>query len=121
MTPPRITPTSVTVLAPDPHALAAFYARLLDTEVVDSDPDLAQVRTPTLTINLEREEHWQRPVWPAESGRPASTVHLDLRVEDLVAATAWATECGAALDDVQPQEDVRVMRDPAGHPFCLFL
>ena len=25
------------------------------------------------------------------------------------------------LDEFQPQEGVRVYRDPAGHPFCLFL
>ena len=26
-----------------------------------------------------------------------------------------------ALADFQPQDDVRVCLDPAGHPFCLFL
>jgi hypothetical protein len=26
-----------------------------------------------------------------------------------------------ALADFQPQEDVRVLFDPVGHPFCLFL
>jgi hypothetical protein len=28
---------------------------------------------------------------------------------------------GARLADVQPQDDVRVMLDPAGHPFCLYV
>ena len=32
----------------------------------------------------------------------------------------WAIAAGAILADVQPQEHVRVMLDPAGHPFCLF-
>jgi hypothetical protein len=27
----------------------------------------------------------------------------------------------SALADFQPQDDVRVCLDPAGHPFCLFL
>jgi hypothetical protein len=48
-------------------------------------------------------------------------VHLDIRVGDLEPAVAWATEAGAVLAGYQPQEDVRVMLDPAGHPFCLFL
>jgi hypothetical protein len=25
------------------------------------------------------------------------------------------------LADVQPQDDVRVLFDPSGHPFCLFV
>ena len=74
-----------------------------------------------MSINVEREAHWQQPVWPAEPGRPLSTQHLDLHVDDLDEAAAWAQECGARLADVQPQDDVRVMLDPAGHPFCLFL
>ncbi|WP_406396104.1 VOC family protein [Streptomyces sp. NBC_00887] len=28
---------------------------------------------------------------------------------------------GATLEEHQPQEGVRVFRDPHGHPFCLFL
>jgi hypothetical protein len=28
---------------------------------------------------------------------------------------------GAVLAEVQPQDDVRVLFDPSGHPFCLFL
>ena len=29
-------------------------------------------------------------------------------------------ERGATLAGFQPQEDVRVLYDPAGHPFCLY-
>lgn len=47
--------------------------------------------------------------------------HLDIAVGDLDASVAWATDAGAALADYQPQDDVRVLLDPAGHPFCLFL
>ena len=28
---------------------------------------------------------------------------------------------GATVAELQPQADVRVHLDPAGHPFCLFL
>jgi len=33
---------------------------------------------------------------------------------------AWAVEAGATIADHQSQQGVRVMLDPAGHPFCLF-
>ena len=47
--------------------------------------------------------------------------HLDIWVEDLDEAVVWAVDAGATLADYQPQEDVRVMLDPEGHPFCLFV
>lgn len=43
-------------------------------------------------------------------------MHLDLQVTD-----RGAVALGATVADVQPQEHVRVMRDPAGHLFCLCL
>ena len=46
--------------------------------------------------------------------------HLDLWVDDLDVAAAWAIECGASEHPHQPQETVRVMSDPHGHPFCVF-
>lgn len=117
---PRLTATSVTIMAPDPQALADFYARLLGVEVADREPDWAQLRTDTMTINVELEQQWSTPAWPAERGRQRSTQHLDVWVDDLDEAEAWAVECGARRAGAQPQVDVRVMLDLAGHPFCLF-
>jgi hypothetical protein len=48
-------------------------------------------------------------------------LHLDLEVDDLEAATDYALSVGAELAEVPPQADVRVLLDPAGHPFCLYL
>jgi hypothetical protein len=48
-------------------------------------------------------------------------LHLDIEVDDLAAAVRLAVEAGATVADFQPQEDVRVCLDPAGHPFCLFV
>lgn len=47
-------------------------------------------------------------------------MHLDIEVGDLRAAVDHALELGATLADFQAQEDVRVLFDPAGHPFCLY-
>ncbi len=130
---PRLQLTSVTIGAPDPRALAASYARLLDTEVHDSESPRpgeppkagwAQLRTTgdrgSITTNVEYEACWQTPVWPAQPGSPAATQHLDIHVDDLASAADWALACGATLADSQPDADICVLFDPAGHPFCLF-
>ena len=42
----------------------------------------------------------------------------------VAAGGAWAIECGATEAEHQPQDRnhsrLRVMLDPAGHPFCLW-
>jgi hypothetical protein len=133
MTAPRLRATSITVSAPDPIALARFYSRLLDRPVTSEfgprpgEPETAgwaQIRAPDgsgePTLNFEFEREWAPPVWPSEPGAQHATQHLDIRAEDLEAAVEHAIVAGAALAPVQPQEHVRVLFDPAGHPFCLF-
>ncbi len=61
-----------------------------------------------------------RPAYPAADGGQSATQHLDIAVADLDETVRWAIAVGAILADGQPQQDVRVMPDPAGHPFCLF-
>jgi hypothetical protein len=46
-------------------------------------------------------------------------MHFDFQVDDLDSAVAEAVALGATLAAYQPQENVRVLLDPAGHPFCL--
>jgi hypothetical protein len=48
-------------------------------------------------------------------------LHLDIEVDDLESAVAQAVAAGAEVADFQPQDDVRVCLDPAGHPFCLWV
>lgn len=125
---------AVTIGAPDPRALAAFYVRLLGWTLTANDPPRpgqppedgwAQVSPPdgvaAPTLSFEFEPDYVPPTWPSTAGRPQIMEHLDIAVGDLDASVAWATEAGATLADYQPQADVRVMLDPAGHPFCLFL
>jgi Glyoxalase-like domain len=38
----------------------------------------------------------------------------------VASGVAWAVEAGATLASYQPQEHVRALLDPAGHPLCLF-
>ncbi len=110
--------------APDGPALAHFYARLLDWQVFSEDADGAAVAPSAEAgyyLSTQTEQHYVRPVWPAKPGEPQMSMHLDIEVDDLDQAVAHAVSLGAELPDHQPQETVRVLLDPAGHPFCLYL
>jgi catechol 2,3-dioxygenase-like lactoylglutathione lyase family enzyme len=114
---------SATVLgAPDPRALGAFYARLLGWTVVTNESGWVRVRPPSgeTGLSFQAESDYVKPVWPPRPGEQQMMSHLDIGVDDLEAGVAWAIAGGATLAEFQPQEHVRVMLDPAGHPFCLF-
>ena len=72
-------------------------------------------------LAFQTEKHYVRPVWPAVVGQPQMSMHLDIEVDDLDEAMVYAVECGVEVATYQPQGTVRVMLDPAGHPFCLYL
>lgn len=110
--------------APDARELAHFYQRLLGWQIfneADDWVDLAPSETAGYNLAFATEEKYVRPVWPTEDGKPQMAMHLDIAVDDLEAAVAYAVGVGAELASYQPQEKVRVMLDPAGHPFCLYL
>lgn len=107
--------------APDPGALARFYAELLDWHLGHSEPGTAVVaaspRGPFLVFQLA--EDYSPPVWPPAEGQQRPMMHFDFQVGDLDEAVAEALALGATLAPHQPQDNVRVLFDPAGHPFCL--
>ncbi len=115
----------------NPIALAEFYERFLGWPIVHREgpqpgnPSVdgwAMLRSPTgdQKIEVQWEPHYRAPTWPSETGEPTMMVHMDIGVENLKDSVAWALEQGARLAGHQPQEDVRVLLDPDGHPFCLF-
>jgi hypothetical protein len=109
---------------PDVPTLARFYANLLDWRIFNEDAEGAAVAPSEdagYYISVQYESLYVRPVWPAIEGQPQMSMHLDVEVEDLDAAVAHAVEAGATLAQYQPQETVRVLLDPVGHPFCLYL
>jgi predicted enzyme related to lactoylglutathione lyase len=107
--------------APDPSALARFYAELLGWPVGHEEPGTAILAAPEGSIYLvfQQAEGYQVPVWPPVDGRQRTMMHFDFQVGDLESAVADAVALGATLATEQPQPNVRVMIDPAGHPFCL--
>jgi hypothetical protein len=68
---------------------------------------------------FQRAEDYEPPVWPPAAGEQRTMMHLDIEVGDLEAAVADAVALGARVADFQPRDNVRVLLDPAGHPFCL--
>ena len=109
--------------APDARELAHFYQRLLGWKIFnesDGWADLAPSDAAGYNFSFATERHYVRPVWPTVNGEPQMSLHLDIEVDDLDEAVAYALEVGAEQAEYQPQETVRVMFDPAGHPFCLY-
>ncbi|MER5640911.1 VOC family protein [Kitasatospora sp. NPDC002227] len=107
--------------APGPGALARFYAGLLDWHFGHEEPGTTVVAASPQGPFLVFQEAagYQRPVWPPVDGAQRPMMHLDFQVGDLDPAVAEAQALGATLAEYQPQEHVRVLFDPAGHPFCL--
>ncbi len=116
---------------PDPPGLAEFYRSLLGWRYRDedheADPNWIVIKpledsdaNPVPGLSFQIEEQHVPPVWPAGPDDQQMQLHLDIGVEDLEAGVDRAEELGATQASYQPQDDVRVMLDPAGHPFCLF-
>jgi catechol 2,3-dioxygenase-like lactoylglutathione lyase family enzyme len=120
---PPMTLSGVVLDAPDARELAAFYRRLLGWEVEQDEPGWVKLRAPGggPGLSFQTEKAYARPTWPAGPGDQQMMVHLDIAVDDLEVAGAHAVAAGATPAEYQPQDDVRVHLDPAGHPFCLFL
>ena len=120
---PAMTLTATVLDAPDARALADFYRRLLGWPVGTDEPDWVTLRPPGggAGLSFQTETAYVRPTWPAGPGDQQMMLHLDIEVDDLEAAGAHAVAAGATLAEFQPQDDVRVYLDPAGHPFCLWV
>lgn len=108
--------------APRARSLAHFYRDLLGWPLHTDGPDWCTMQTPGDAAHLafQSEEHYSPPTWPAGPDDQHMMLHLDICARDVAGAVAAAEELGAQLAEFQPQDDVRVMLDPAGHPFCLY-
>jgi len=108
---------------PDAPALARFYATLLGWKITAEKPTWVTVgpHEGVAYLGFQTSPQYVRPVWPPAEGRQQQMLHLDFEVSDLAAAVSHAVELGAEVAGFQPQEHVRVMLDPAGHPFCLYV
>lgn len=118
-----MTLSGIVLDSPDAQELAAFYQRLLGWSIEQEEADWVKLRAPGggAGLSFQTEKAYVPPVWPAGDGDPQMMMHLDIEVDDLDRASTHAVAAGATVAQFQPQDDVRVHLDPAGHPFCLFL
>ncbi len=109
--------------APDVAVLTRFYSELRGWPIwkQDADGSALDLGEGVAYLAIQHNPDYVRPVWPAADGRQQMMLHLDFEVDDLDAAVTEALRLGAELPEHQPQEDVRVLLDPAGHPFCLYV
>ncbi|MFE0450165.1 VOC family protein [Streptomyces sp. NPDC058914] len=120
---PRFTLVATTLDAPNAHELAQFYQGLLGWPTRKEEPGWVEI-APTggaAGLSFQTEPLFTRPQWPTSSSEQQMMTHLDFEVNDLSSAVEHALALGATVADFQPQDDVRVLFDPAGHPFCLFV
>jgi hypothetical protein len=102
----------------DPVILTRFWADMLGGEIEIQTPGFCAVKVGAIYLGAVHVENYQPPTWP--SGERSQQIHFDLAVEHLDIAEQEAIRFGAAKEDQQPDpERSRVLRDPAGHPFCL--
>ena len=71
-----------------------------------------------------RTEWYEPPTWPEVPGSLTKMMHFEVGVHDLAAAVELALDAGGSAAPHHPPDQnpdqVRVMLDPAGHPFCLY-
>jgi catechol 2,3-dioxygenase-like lactoylglutathione lyase family enzyme len=122
MTAPAFRLSSTVLGTSDPRGLASFYRELLGWEVRDDEEGWVVLEPAGggTGLSFQREDNHVPPTWPPAPGEQQMQAHLDIGVGDLATGVQHAQSLGATLASYQPQDDVRVLLDPAGHPFCLF-
>ena len=120
--------TTVCIDCGDAEVLADFYCELLGWQVTARDGrGWVQARDPQggVGLNFQAEDWYRPPTWPETPGGQTKMVHFEILVEDIDAAVARTVALGATVAPHQPsdrdQSRIRVMLDPAGHPFCLYV
>jgi len=104
--------------APDHGALLRFYAALLDGDILGESPEWSVMRTRDgWRIGCQPAADYRAPTWPSQ--QLPQQLHLDFQVPDVGAAAERARALGAASTGCGDGQQLLVLTDPAGHPFCL--
>ncbi len=122
MTRPSMILAGTVLDSSDARKLADFYEQFLGWERTQNEPDWVVLTPPGdgSRLSFQTEPEYVRPVWPSTKDAQQMSMHLDIATDDVERSVALAVDLGAKVAEWQPQKDVTVMLDPAGHPFCLF-
>jgi catechol 2,3-dioxygenase-like lactoylglutathione lyase family enzyme len=111
----------------DAEEMATFYGRLFGWEMTGRDGEgWIAMNDPSGGVGLlfQAEEWYEPPAWPEQSDLQHKMLHFEIEVDDVETAVAHAISAGARVALHQPEDrdpaTLRVMLDPAGHPFCLW-
>src|SRR5699024_7481856 len=88
----------VTLDAPAPAAVGAFYSAVLGWPVASSDENYAMLTGPSHALGIGTIPDYRPPNWPDDGHKQ---FHLDLAADDLEAAAARCVELGASRADPQ--------------------
>jgi catechol 2,3-dioxygenase-like lactoylglutathione lyase family enzyme len=122
----RLRLNAVCIDCADAGEVADFYVQLLGWKVVAGGGGWIKVADPAggIELNIQAEDWYEPPVWPEQPGAPTKMLHFELETDDVAAAVTHALAAGAREAEHQPEGrnpvTLRVMLDPAGHPFCLW-
>ena len=122
MTQPRMRISATVIGGPDAQVLANFY-NSVGMEATRRLPGWVRLQPQAAgpASRSSTRPTTSPPTWPPAAGAQQMMAHLDIAVEDLDAGVVWAQAAGATLARFPTAPHVRVMLDPAGHPFCLFV
>ncbi|WP_148714412.1 VOC family protein [Chitinolyticbacter meiyuanensis] len=111
---------------PDLDAAIAFYTDGLGFALSRRfDDEFAELQAGDLLVYLLQKPVGSEPApgaAPRDYTRHWTPVHLDVRVDDVTAATERAVAAGATLESppaAKPYGELAMLADPFGHGFCL--
>lgn len=115
-TDPWVTLAAITFDCSDGEELWKFYwqlANLTPQDVNGMAPAL--VADTGMMVLIQQVESYTGPTWPTQER--GQQMHIDFSTDDRAAQVARAIALGATQEVVE--RSFTVMRDPAGHPFCV--
>lgn len=116
---PKISLGDVVLDTDDPAGLAKFYTTLLGWQTVETEDNWITIDGGGgVRMAFQLALNHKPPTWP-DNAVPQQ-FHLDLEVDDLDQASAYAESIGARrAKNGDNSPDFIVFLDPSGHPFCL--
>jgi hypothetical protein len=118
MSPAILSTAALTIDCTDPAAMGAFYHAAGGGEITRNDADSCWVTLGGLLLIFRAIPDHRPPTWP-EPDVPLQ-MHFEFQVDDLDEAERSLLVLGATKASHQPHPDVlRILVDPAGHPFCI--